>query len=43
MHANNCMLASMFRGKFKCTTDEVGFVFIDRDGGLLFSAYDTTH
>eukprot|EP00903_Cladosiphon_okamuranus_P019401 g17838.t1 len=32
MHANNCMLASMFRGKFKCTTDEDGFVFIDRDG-----------
>lgn len=32
MHAGNSMLASMFKGKFKCTTDEDGFAFIDRDG-----------
>lgn len=32
MNAGNSMLASMFRGKFKCTTDEEGFAFIDRDG-----------
>lgn len=35
MHAGNSMLASMFRGKFSCTTDEDGFAFIDRDGELL--------
>lgn len=33
MQAGNCMLASMFRGKFNMETDEEGFAFIDRDGG----------
>ncbi|CAM9927845.1 unnamed protein product [Ectocarpus fasciculatus] len=32
MQAGNCMLASMFRGKFNMETDEEGFAFIDRDG-----------
>lgn len=32
MHQGNCMLASMFKGSFKCATDEDGFAFIDRDG-----------
>ncbi|CAM9663341.1 unnamed protein product [Hapterophycus canaliculatus] len=30
--AGNSMLASMFKGKFNCATDEQGFAFIDRDG-----------
>ncbi|CAM9402854.1 unnamed protein product [Sphacelaria rigidula] len=32
MHQANSMLASMFKGSFKCATDEDGFAFIDRDG-----------
>lgn len=32
MHQANSMLASMFKGTFKCATDEDGFAFIDRDG-----------
>lgn len=37
-NSGNCMLASMFKGAFKCTTDEDGFAFIDRDGasGSIF-------